>query len=112
MNSPGETVHGLEGYPDFAIHASTGVEEDAHAHRNAAILAEMRNRPGLSVFFKNEIVSREIRDVSAVNVRDGGDNIHKAYIDANLSAHYRRDCQDNGEYCKSRYWLLHRGLPR
>src|SRR5438552_11568294 len=99
MNSPGETVHGLEGYPDLAIHASTGVEEDAHAHRNAAILAEMRNRPGLAVFFKNEIVSREIRNVSAVNVRDGCNDIHQPNIDAHLCAHYRSDCQDNREYC-------------
>ena len=84
MNPSNEPINRFDGRPDFAVHAAAGVEKNADADGYIEILAEVGNLLPFAVFFENEIVCREVGNVSAVGIGDGCDDIHETDIDPHL----------------------------
>src|SRR5262249_36035303 len=85
MDSPAETLDGLHGSPDLPVHAAARVEQNPNTHRYVLILAEMRNLLRLAVFFKNEIVGRQVWNRMAAIVRDCCGHVDQTHIHAHLS---------------------------
>src|SRR5204863_7234542 len=101
MNAPYEPVHGLHSRADLAIHAAAGVEKNANADGHILVLAEMRDLLRLPVFFENEIVLGEIRDIPSSRVGDCRDDIDQSNIDANLCGENRGQSNECSKEDKS-----------